>query len=260
MPTFTHQGLTLHYRDQGSGTPVLLLHAFPLHGELFAPQLEALTASHRLIAPDLRGFGQSQPGPGPATMTTFAEDALALLDHLGIDAAVVGGVSMGGYAALALLQLDPSRVRALVLADTQMGADDEAGRARREEVAREVERDGMGPLADSMLPRLLAQPADSALEQKVRGWILSNPPEGAAAASRGMGLRADSRNILARFAGPALIVVGEKDVITPRAKADAMANVLSHAQVVEIPGAGHLANLEQPEAFNRALDQFLRSL
>lgn len=260
MKTFHRDGLTLAYLDEGQGLPVLLLHAFPLHGGMYAEQVKALSPKYRFIVPDLRGFGPSEVGQGPTPMSTFAEDAIALLDHLGIDAAVVGGVSMGGYVSMALLQQDPGRVRALVLVDTQMGADDEAGRARREDTARSIEARGMDVLVESLLPKLLAPSAPPELRERVREMILSNPPAGSAAATRGMALRPDSRNILARFAGPALVVVGQHDDITPRAKAEQMKDVLSNAELVEIPDAGHLAPLENPAAFNAALDAFLQRL
>lgn len=261
MSVFTHRGARLHFRDEGQGLPVLLLHAFPLRGEMFAEQLGALSAKYRFIVPDLRGFGQSELGAvRETTMTLLAQDALALLDHLGVDSAVAGGVSMGGYAAMAALQLDPSRVRALVLADTQMGADDEAGRARRAALAEQVEATGMKAVKDALLPKLLAQPPAPEPERRVIDWMLSNPPAGTAAALRGMAVRADSRDILARFAGPALLIAGERDEVTPRKRADELAAVMGNAQVVEIPGAGHLANLDAPDAFNRALDSFLQGI
>lgn len=260
MPVFTHQGLQLHYLDEGQGPAVLLLHAFPLSSEMYKQQIAALSDRYRVIAPDLRGFGKSEVGDGPTEMATFAQDALALLDHLQIPSAVVGGVSMGGYTSLALLDQDPSRVRALVLADTQMGADDEAGRQRREETARQIEQRGMSVLVESLLPKLIAQPPAKDVERKLRSIIEGNHPKGAAAASRGMGLRPDSRNILARFAGPTLIIVGENDAITPREKANQMAEVISHASVVELPNAGHISNLDSPDAFNRTLDAFLETV
>ncbi len=260
MPEFTHQGRRVHFLDHGRGVPVVLLHAFPLTSEMFRPQLEGLASRRRIIAPDLRGFGRSEPGDGPTRMSDYAEDVLALLDHLGVDSAIVGGVSMGGYISMALLQHDPSRVRALVLIDTQMGADDDAARQRREDTARIVEERGMGFFEETLLPKLLAQPPQPELQEGVRGMIRANPPEGAASASRGMALRADSRNILARFAGPALIVVGAQDEITPRAKADEMASHLSNARVVELPSAGHLSSLEQPEVFNQVLATFLEQV
>jgi pimeloyl-ACP methyl ester carboxylesterase len=260
MPWLNRGGVELHYLDEGQGPPVLLLHGFPLSSEMYRPQVAALRSHYRFLLPDLRGFGRSPPGRDPTEMVTYAEDALSLLDYLKVETAVVGGVSMGGYATLALLQLDPSRVRALVLADTQLSADDEAGKQRREETARAIEARGMDALVESLLPKLLAQPPRAEVEQAVIRMIRANPPAGAAAATRGMALRPDSRHILARFAGPALIVVGEKDALTPPAKAEEMARVVARPQLVEISAAGHLSNLEAPEAFNRALSAFLASL
>lgn len=257
MPTFTHAGLELHYLDEGKGLPVLLLHAFPLHGGMFEEQVRALSRKYRFIIPDLRGFGRSAVGPGPSEMSAFADDALALLDHLGISSAVVGGVSMGGYAATALLQADPGRVSGLVLSDTQMGADDEATKARREDTARNIEARGMDVLVETLLPKLLAPSATPELRDRVAEMIRSNPPAGSAAASRGMGMRPDSKGILARFAGLALLVYGEEDAITPRAKMEQMKDVLSSVELFEIAHAAHLPNLEQPSVFNEALDAFL---
>ena len=127
MGTVSVEGIPLFFRDVGQGLPVLLLHAFPLTGEAFRPQFDSeLSRRYRFIVPDHRGFGQSALGVGPTTMGRIAEDSLAILDHLKIDGAVVGGVSMGGYAAMALLRADPSRVKGLVLIDTQATADDDA--------------------------------------------------------------------------------------------------------------------------------------
>ena len=260
MGFFSAQGLQLHFQDCGTGLPVLLLHAFPLSGALFQPQLAGLAAEARFVVPDFRGFGQSAVGEGIATMETLAEDALAMLDHLGIAAAVVGGVSMGGYVALALLRLDPGRVRGLVLADTQVGPVDAAARAARETLAQEVLAKGMEALVERQLPVLLSPAAPASVRQQVADLIRANPPTGAAAALRGMALRPDGRDILARFGGPVLVTVGAQDTITPPAKAREMASLAPQATLVEFPGAGHLANLETPEAFNRVLAQFLRRI
>ena len=260
MPTVTVDSIPLAYEDRGQGLPVLLLHAFPLSGQLFQPQLDALSPKYRLIVPDLRGFGRSGLGEGPTEMARFAEDALALLDALGIQAAVVGGVSMGGYAAMAVARQDPGRVKGLVLMDTQAGPDDEAARQHREATARSVLRDGMGVMVDTMLPRLLADTASPQVRARVEAMIRSNRPEGTAAAARGMALRPDSREILARFGGPALVLVGDKDAVTPPDKARAMAERIAGARLEIAPGAGHLANLEAPDAVNRALDAFLATV
>ena len=235
---------------------MVLLHAFPLTGEMFEPQWSALSGRARFIVPDLRGFGASDTGPSPSEMGTMADDVLALLDHLGIGPAIVGGVSMGGYASLALLRNDPGRVRALVLADTQTSADDGPAAERREITAREVLEKGPAALLPSV-DRLLGPSASPELRARVSAWIAGGSPEGFAAAQRGMALRADARDILARFGGPVLVLVGADDVLTPPEKARAMADLVPGTELVEIPGAGHLANLEQPLAFNAAVSRFL---
>ncbi|MHB8872339.1 MAG: alpha/beta fold hydrolase [Myxococcaceae bacterium] len=257
MPTLERDGVTLFYQDEGQGQPVLLLHGFPLSSDSFWPQLDSPPAGVRLIVPDHRGFGRSGPGEGPAEMGKLASDALSILEALKIPQAVVGGVSMGGYVALALTRLDPSKVKALVLIDTQATADDEAGKARREETARAVESRGVEVLVESMMPKLLAPDAPAALKARVEALIRANSAKGMAAALRGMALRQDCKDILARFAGPTLVVVGDKDAITPPEKAKELASLVEGARLVQLPGAGHLSNLEAPAAFNRALEDFL---
>lgn len=260
MPFVTIAGRALHYEERGQGTPLLLLHGFPFSSESFWPQLDSPPAGVRLLVPDHRGFGQSAPGDGVSTMEALADDALALLDALSIPHAIVGGVSMGGYVAIALARRDPGRVRALVLIDTQASADDEAGRARREAVAREVEEKGLAPLAEAMLPKLLAPTASDEVKARVDRMMRAQSPAATAAASRGMATRTDGRDILSRIGGPCLVVVGEQDVVTPPEKAKAMAALMPQARLEVIPGAGHLPNLEQPQAFQRALGAFLASV
>ncbi len=248
----TDDGVSLHYLDEGEGDPILLLHAFPLNAESFRPQIDALSKRYRLLMPDHRGFGRSGLAPGQemTEMSQLARDALALLDHLMIPTTVIGGLSMGGYAAMALLRHDPSRVRGLLLADTRAVEDNDAGKKRREELARATLERGSQVLVDAFLPQLLSANAAPALRQQV----------GQMAALRGMAARGDSQDILARYGGPALIVVGEKDALTPVENSTQMLNLMSGAKLVVIPGAGHLSNIEAPEAFNRSLDDFLSQL
>ncbi|QRK05776.1 alpha/beta fold hydrolase [Archangium violaceum] len=260
MPTLTLDGVPLHYRDEGRGLPVLLFHAFPLNGDAYAKQVKALSERYRFIIPDIRGLGRSGVGEGPTEMSRIAQDALALLDALKVESAVVGGVSMGGYASMALLREDAGRVRGLVLVDTQATADDEAGRARREASAQEALREGPEASVRALLPKLVATGADSEVGREVAALIRTASPAGLAAAQRGMALRPDSKDILARYAGPALVVVGEKDPITPLEKAKQMADLISGARLEVIPDAAHLPNQEQPEKFNAVLDSFLSGL
>lgn len=259
MPNVSIAGAPLHYEDLGEGLPLLLLHGYPLSSASFRPQLDALSRRFRVIAPDHRGFGESPPlrGGAPLEMAQIARDALALLDHLKLEHAVVGGVSMGGYAAMALVREDAGRVAGLMLIDTQPSADDDAGRAGREDTARAILERGTEVLVERMMPKLLAPEASAETRAEVERMIRAASPEGAAAASRGMALRLDSKDVLARFAGPALVVVGEKDVITPPERARAMADLIAGARLERVPGAGHLSNLENPEAFNRIAEDFL---
>jgi len=254
MAYLTREGRRYHYREAGSGLPLVLLHAFPLTGKSFEPQLAAAPKGVRLLVPDHRGFGQS--APGPFSMEAIAADALALLDALEIDQAVIGGVSMGGYAAMALLRLDASRVKGLVLSDTQASADDEEGKKRREATAQEVERDGLSAFSKAMAQRLLGPNASDALRREVESTIRAQEPAAVAAASRALGARSDSRELLGRFAGPSMVVVGEQDSVTPPEKARQMHELLRGSRLVVIEGAGHLPQLEQPERFNAALWEF----
>jgi len=260
MLTITVDGIPLHYRDEGHGLPVLLFHAFPLNGDAFEKQLKALSGRYRFIIPDIRGFGRSGLGEGPTEMARIAQDALALLDALKVDSAVVGGVSMGGYASMALLREDAGRVRGLVLVDTQATADDEAGRARRETSAQEAMREGPEASVRALLPKLVAAGPDSEVGREVAALMRTATPQGISAAQRGMALRPDSKDILARYAGPALVVVGEKDPVTPLEKAKQMADLITGARLEVIPDAAHLPNQEQPERFNAVLDSFLSGL
>lgn len=256
MATTSIDGRTLHYEDVGEGLPLLLLHGFPFSSESFWPQLEAPPRGFRLLVPDHRGFGKSALAEGVSTMDALAQDALAVLDAAKVKAAVVGGVSMGGYVTLALLRRDPSRVKGLLLVDTQAGADDEAGKARREQVAKDAEARGMAPIVEAMGPKLFAPTTGAGVRGRVEAMMRAQHPKAAAAASRGMGERVDQKDVLSRFGGPTLVVVGEDDAITPVDKAKVMAGLVSGAKLEIVPKAGHLPNLEQPRAFAALLETF----
>ncbi len=249
----------LFHQEAGAGVPLVLLHGFPVDRRLFAPQLEGPRAGVRVIAPDLPGFGRSAPS-STFTMEAFAERVFGLMDALELPSAVVGGVSMGGYVAMAMTRLDPGRVRGLVLIDTQSIADDDAGRARREATAVELERDGVEPLVRAMVPRLLAPGADPALRGALEVMMREQPVATLAATSRGLGQRTDAKDILSRFANPCLVMVGEHDVVTPLERAEQLRGLVSGAQLEIVAGAGHLANFERPAQVNAALARFVASM
>lgn len=255
MPSLILDGRALHYQEAGAGVPLLLLHGFPFSSDSFWPQLEAPPDGVRVLAVDLRGFGGSDAGEGPSTMEAMADDALALLDALGVPRAVVGGVSMGGYVALALARRAPSRVAALALLDTQAFPDDDEGKKKRELSAVAAESVGTASVVAGLLPRLFPEGADAAVVDRVARLMQAQSPSAVAAALRGMATRSDSHDVLRSFRGPCLVVVGERDVVTPVEKARAMAAAAPPARLEVIPGAGHLAHLERPELVGRLLGE-----
>jgi 3-oxoadipate enol-lactonase len=257
------RGIELAYTDEGRGPVVLMLHGFPFDRSMWRGQIEKLSSSFRVIAPDLRGHGGTTVTSGPSTMEEVAEDVSALLDELNVPRAVLCGLSMGGYVALALYRAHPERVRALVLADTRPQADTEDARRAREENARRALSEGMQPIADAMLPKLLSpRTRESAPEviARVREMMLGVNAEGAAAALRGMALRRDQTDLLSKIDVPALVIVGSEDAVTPPADAEAMRERIEGSRLVIIEGAGHVSNIERPEEFDRALVEFLEGL
>jgi pimeloyl-ACP methyl ester carboxylesterase len=256
MKTITIGARRYAYEDVGEGVPLLLFHGFPFSSASWAAQHATPPTGFRLLTPDHRGFGQSEPAPGVSTMEAMAEDGLALLDALQLPSAVVGGLSMGGYVALALARLDPGRVRGLVLIDTQSVPDDEAGKARREAVATDVLAGGVNGLVDGMLPKLFAAATPASVRAPVEAMMRAQPPAAVAAAARGMATRADAKALLARFANPTLVVVGAEDAITPPEKAKVMADLVTGARLEVVPNAGHLVPIEQPAHFRSLLESF----
>jgi 3-oxoadipate enol-lactonase len=257
MPTATVNGISVAYRDEGAGPPVVLLHAFPLSGAMWQPQIESLAGRFRVVAPDLRGFGASDHGDGQMTIDSYADDVAGLLDQLGIGRAAVAGLSMGGYVAFALLRRHPARIASLVLANTRAGADTEEGRRTREQSARTAEAQGPAPIAEAMLPRLLSPGAPAELRERVSAMIAANSGAAIAAAQRAMAARPDSTGLLAAIGVPVLVVGAGQDPIIPLAETRAMHAAIPGATLIELPDAGHLSNLEAPEAFGAALLEFL---
>ncbi|GHO84630.1 alpha/beta fold hydrolase [Dictyobacter formicarum] len=254
----------LAYEDHGIGIPLIFLHAFPLNRHMWDKQITVLLAEqrYRLVAPDWRGFGESSLYGNLSTMEMFADDLAGLMDHLGMQQAVLCGLSMGGYVAFAFLRKYPQRVGGLILADTRPGADTEEARANREKLAQLAEQQGTDAVADLQLPRLISDYTRAhhpEVETHVRQMITAANPLGIAAASRGMALRSDATDLLSTINCPTLVLVGEYDALTPPSEAREYAGQIAGARFGVIPHAGHLSNLEQPEAFQMVLQDFLRS-
>ena len=256
-------GAEIEYEARGKGPAVLFLHAFPLGLFMWDCQAAALEATHRVVRFDDRGFGGSPPQEGPLAMERIADDAAALLDHLGIEQAAVCGCSMGGYAAFAMVRRHAARIRALVLQDTRPGPDSEEARRNRAQVAERVLREGASVAADAYLPKLVGETTHRMrpdLVARLREAILAVPPRGIASALQGLAARVDSQPTLTQIRVPTLVVCGVEDVLTPPAESEAMQRAIPGSRLELIPEAGHLANIENPESFNWALLPFLREV
>ncbi|MGA2065905.1 MAG: alpha/beta fold hydrolase [Thermoguttaceae bacterium] len=261
MKTVRLRDIDLAVSDQGSGRPLVLVHGFPLTHAIWDEQVRALAPGRRVLAPDLRGFGQSGVTPGRVTMDQFAHDLAAMLDALEVaEPVVLAGLSMGGYIAMRFFELYRRRLGGLVLCDTRAAADTPQAAAARRETAARVECEGPGVLAEGMLPRLFS-PATLArrpeLVESLRQMILGGDPWGLAAAARGLADRPDFTPLLPRIDLPVLVIVGSQDAISPPEEMGAIARAVPGARYVEIPAAGHMAPLEQPAAVSRALAEFL---
>lgn len=254
----------VRYLEAGAGWPVVLLHGFPLSADMWRPQLERVGDGCRLLAPDLPGFGPDpvMRAPGTTGMDDLAAAVESFMDALELERGTIGGLSMGGYVALALFRKAPQRFERIVLADTRSQADSAEGRAGRAAMLERLAAVGPSAVADDMMPKLLGTTTRRerrAIEPAVRAMIEANRAPGLAAAIEAMRDRPDSTPDLAAIGIPALILAGDEDVITPLADAVAMQARIARSRLVVLPSAGHLSNLETPDAFSQALADFLAS-
>mgnify|MGYP006267483793 CR=1 FL=1 len=255
-----------HTDDLMRGTRTLILiHGFPLSADMWLPQLARVPLGWRFVAPDVRGFR----GAGPAyedaflqgaTVDDYASDVLELMDHLDLRRAAIGGLSMGGYIAMAVALRAPQRVSHLVLADTKMTADTDEIRTARDATRALVEREGPPAIAAQMLPRLVGETTrreQPDLNDALRHLITMNRTESIVGGITALKARPDRSAALATLTMPTLVICGAEDVMTPPSDSEAIARTIPGAKLVILPRAGHMANMEQPTAFNAALEEFL---
>ena len=262
MPEYRTSGGLMSYgeRGEGPGDPLVLLHGFPLNRKMWAPQAEALSATRRVITPDYPGFGSSPRPCAQPDMRYYAEGVGELLDKLGLDRVVLGGLSMGGYVAFACLRIFPERISTLILANTRPDPDPEDAREARREMARRVAEEGVEVLPKLQMERLLAPDTlenDEEVVELVRGLILESSPDGVVAALGAMRGRPDSTDLLGKINVPTLVVGGEGDTLSTPEVMGEMAAKISGSSHHTLRKAGHLSNLEAPEEFNAALHGFL---
>jgi pimeloyl-ACP methyl ester carboxylesterase len=260
----TINGISLAFDDMGAGPAVLLIHGFPLGRQMWRPQVESLVAAgYRCITPDLRGFGGSEPGSKAVTMKTYADDCIALLDHLGVEKAVVCGMSMGGYVLLNLMERYPERLAAACLIVTRSNADDEATRDRRSAMADEAAQGSVQIISDIFKAILFTEQTMRNridLVKLVGEWMQQHSPLGLAAALRAMRDRKDYTPLLPKFRIPVLVIGAEQDRAVPVTASRQLAQEIPGSKLCIIADAGHMANLEATEPFNGCLISFLKDL
>lgn len=265
MPTISLGQTNLNLLDEGRGPPLLLVHGFPLDHTMWKGQVSEFSRDFRVLAPDLRGFGQSSPvteTDAVLSMTKFADDMADLLAALHITEPVTFcGLSMGGYIAWEFMARHPGKLARLILCDTKAAADSKEAGDNRHKLAAKVLAEGSQAAVDAMLPKLFAK----GLVTKEKPWvdetrqvILRTPPASIAAALRGLAAREDFTASLGTIRVPTLLICGAEDGITPPAEMRAIATAIPGAEYVEVPAAGHMSPLEDPAGVNRAMRMFLR--
>ena len=255
--------LVLAYDASGSGRPLVLIHGYPLSRQIWRPQLAGLADAARVIALDLPGSGESDAPLPPYTVDRLADNVAALLDELGVtELAVIGGLSMGGYVALAFQRRHAGRVAGLILAATRAGADSETGKDSRDKSIALAKDKGVDAIVEAMLPKMLAPEtyhANAALVHEVRDIMAASPLDGVVGDLSAMRDRPDATEQLGGLHQPVLVIHGQDDQLIPPSEAEAAYSRLPNARLALVPSAGHLLNLEQPDAFNAEVRTFLKS-
>lgn len=257
-------GRWVGYDESGAGKSLVLIHGFPLNRLIWKAQWDGLADVAHVIAPDLRGFGESPMVEGNIVIDTYADDVREFLDARGIhEPAVICGLSMGGYIALAYQRRYPAHVAALILANTRAGPDTPEGKAGRDRNIALVKEKGASAIVEVMLPKLLAPKTferNLALVEQVKRIMESASAAGIMAALAAMRDRPDSIPTLLEFSTPTLIIAGADDQLIPLSEAEEMKQAARNGTLVVIPEAGHLTPMEQPDAFNHAVREFLQGL
>lgn len=257
----SYRATEICYDDVGEGDAIVFLHGFPHNRDLWVAQLGALQGQARCIAPDLRGFGDSKGGGGPPySMDQYADDVAALLDALAIERAVICGLSMGGYVAMAFWRRHRARVRGLILMDTRAGGDTPEGRERRNEMITLARAKGSGAVADAMITGMVGKRTREKcpeVVEEVHRMLASAPLPGVIGALEALRERPDSTATLGTIDVPTLIIVGSDDVITPPSEAALMHAAIPGSTLEVIANAGHVSNVERPAAVNHLIGEFL---
>ena len=264
--------LRVHWLRRGSAErlPIVLLHAFPLDHRMWLDVTDLLPGDPTVLAIDLPGFGVSPTGedvagalglPAEPSLDTAADGVAAAMHHEGVTRAILVGLSMGGYVAMALLERHPDLVVGLGLVDTKSTADDDAARAKRLEIADAVTREMRVDVVLGMRTSVLGatnRVARPDLAERIEQWIREQGPLAVAWAQRAMADRPDRTEVLRAFDGPSVVVVGDEDELSPVPAAEHMVDALQDARLVVVPRSGHMTSNENPEPVATALAELVQ--
>jgi 3-oxoadipate enol-lactonase len=250
------QPVDLYYEEHGHGTPLVLVHGFPLDHTIWNPVVPFLSDHARVILPDLRGHGKSPAPAGEYSMRAMADDLLRLYDTLKLDCAVLVGHSMGGYVSIAFALAYPTRLSGFGLVASHAAADKPERRQGRINTAERVGRKGVRVVADGM-PAMLTQNLE--LQKSIHNLILQNPVAGVVGSLKGMAERPDNTELLNRIQVPALVISGESDSLISKELSETTAQLLGRAWLVQIPGCGHMPMMESPEIVADSLLQLIQA-
>lgn len=249
--------MMLSYKQYGKGYPIVLLHAFPLDSEMWFPQVPLLERYFQLILPDLPGLGDSQIVEENQSIEDIAYKVLELLDHLQIKKAVIGGLSMGGYVTFNLYRISPEIFQALILLDTSPFADTSEKRKVRFELIEHIKLKGSTALVEKLLPNLVSKDVDFQLLNWLKKKFFQAKPENLISLLKALANRQDHCHLLPKIHVPTLLIFGENDAVTNVETAMEMQRQIPNSKLFEVPNAGHYSNLENPDAFNQFLMEFL---
>jgi len=256
--------VNIAYEISGTGIPLVLIHGHPFDHTMWAPQVNAFSKNHRVITPELRGYGQSDVPEGATRFEDYATDVLTLLNYLGVESFHLCGLSMGGQVIMEMFRQKPNRIKSLIFADTFAGLDTPEVKQGRYDTANQLEKDGMNAYADEVIYKMMKLANVSAMPEvaaHVLKMMKATSPVGAAAALRARSERIDYLNeVLPLINIPTLVIVGRDDQFTPVAKAEELQQHLQNCKLVIIEDAGHLPNLEHPDEFNEVVLSFLHGI
>lgn len=262
--TINVNGVTLCYDDFGEGTmPIIFIHGFPLNKSSWQPQMEFLKKNHRVIAYDIRGFGNSTVGKEKQSISLFADDLVKLMDALEIKKAIVCGLSMGGYILLNALNRYPEKFEVIILSDTQCIADTPVGKEKRYKTIQQINEDGLNNFVEAFLKNIFCEESltdKKEVVEKIQNIILSTQPEIITGTLNALAQREEMCSSLDKISVPTLIICGKEDKVTPLAQSDFMLSKIKNSILHTIEKAGHLSNLEQPNEFIKQVENFISDL